>query len=126
MLKRGNGPAEAFGAKTSAVDIEPQRLKEMLTYPEGWGPDEWGEDEGFTAASDAAAECTVGVSCCCGCFSVRAFVWLGVCAPAYPSRPSRPIPYQAPSHSYLTTTSWCAGWRSSGESWAGTKGSGAR
>lgn len=43
MLKRGAGPAEPFGAKPMAVEIEPKRLKEMLTYPESWGPSEWGE-----------------------------------------------------------------------------------
>lgn len=43
VLKRGAGPAEPFGAKPMAVDIEPKQLKEMLTYPDTWGPSEWGE-----------------------------------------------------------------------------------
>lgn len=41
-MKRGAGPAEPYGARPLAVDVEPRRLKEMLTYPETWGPSEWG------------------------------------------------------------------------------------
>lgn len=42
VLRRGAGSAAAYGAKPSAVDIEPRRLKEMLTFPDTWGPTEWG------------------------------------------------------------------------------------
>lgn len=42
VLKRGAGPAEAFGASAASADVEPKRLKEMLTFPEEWGPNEWG------------------------------------------------------------------------------------
>lgn len=46
VMKRGAGPAEAYGAEPLAVDVEPKQLKEMLTYPPEWGPTEWGERRG--------------------------------------------------------------------------------
>ena len=40
---RGAGPAaEQLGVRAAAADITPAELKRMLTFPEGWGPTEWG------------------------------------------------------------------------------------
>ena len=43
VMRRGVGPAEAFGAKPLAADVTPAKLREMLTFPEEWGPSEWGK-----------------------------------------------------------------------------------
>jgi hypothetical protein len=43
VMRRGAGEAERFGVRATAVDVEAKQLKEMLTYPSGWGPSEWGE-----------------------------------------------------------------------------------
>ena len=40
---RGAGAAAAFGAEARGVEVTPQRLKEMLSFPKDWGPTEWGE-----------------------------------------------------------------------------------
>ena len=42
VLAQGVGPAEEFGVSAAAVDILPAQLKEMLTFPADWGPNEWG------------------------------------------------------------------------------------
>ncbi|KAL4859226.1 Acyl-coenzyme A oxidase [Chlorella vulgaris] len=42
VMRRGAGEAERFGVRATAVDVEARQLKEMLTYPSGWGPSEWG------------------------------------------------------------------------------------
>ena len=44
-MRRGVGPAEAFGAQPLAADVTPAKLREMLTFPEEWGPSEWGEHQ---------------------------------------------------------------------------------
>ncbi len=43
ILKRGAGPAEQYGARAAAADVDPKQLRAMLTYPPEWGPSEWGE-----------------------------------------------------------------------------------
>ncbi|GAB4822001.1 hypothetical protein N2152v2_009047 [Parachlorella kessleri] len=43
ILSRGAGAgAEKLGVHAAAADITPAELKRMLTFPEGWGPTEWG------------------------------------------------------------------------------------
>lgn len=42
VVAHGAGPAAQFGVQAVATDIPAARLKEMLTYPDGWGPTEWG------------------------------------------------------------------------------------
>ncbi|KAG2423878.1 hypothetical protein HXX76_014932 [Chlamydomonas incerta] len=42
MAALGGGPAAAWGAACGAGEMSPQRLKELLTYPAEWGPNEWG------------------------------------------------------------------------------------
>lgn len=42
-MKRGAGPAEEYGARAAASDIDAKQLKAMLTYPSEWGPSDWGE-----------------------------------------------------------------------------------
>ena len=39
---RGAGEAEAFGLRAAAADMTPKQLKEHLTFPQTWGPTEWG------------------------------------------------------------------------------------
>ena len=39
---RGAGDAEAFGARAAAADMTPKQLKDHLTFPQTWGPTEWG------------------------------------------------------------------------------------
>lgn len=64
VAKRGAGPAEPYGAKLLAAEIEPKRLKEMLTYPESWGPTEWGERRaGETGGSLVAIEAAWQLTC---------------------------------------------------------------
>ena len=41
-LHRGAGDAEAFGLRAAAADMSPKQLKEHLTFPQTWGPTEWG------------------------------------------------------------------------------------
>ncbi|GMH35161.1 hypothetical protein BSKO_03029 [Bryopsis sp. KO-2023] len=38
----GSGSAEQYGVQAAAAEVAPRELKEMLTYPEEWGPWEWG------------------------------------------------------------------------------------
>ena len=38
----GVGPAAATGAAIAAKEVTPEDLKAGLTYPETWGPSEWG------------------------------------------------------------------------------------
>ena len=40
--RRGVGDAEAFGLRAAAADMTPKQLKEHLTFPQTWGPTEWG------------------------------------------------------------------------------------
>ncbi|KAL4458671.1 hypothetical protein ABPG75_013536 [Micractinium tetrahymenae] len=42
ILKRGAGPAEGYGARAAAADVDAKQLRAMLTYPSEWGPSEWG------------------------------------------------------------------------------------
>ena len=39
---RGAGEAEAFGLRAAAADMSPKQLREHLTFPQSWGPTEWG------------------------------------------------------------------------------------
>jgi len=39
---RGAGEAEAFGLRAAAAELTPTQLKEALTFPQTWGPTEWG------------------------------------------------------------------------------------
>ena len=39
---RGAGDAEAFGLRAAAADMSPKQLREHLTFPQSWGPTEWG------------------------------------------------------------------------------------
>ncbi|KAG1670953.1 hypothetical protein FOA52_011388 [Chlamydomonas sp. UWO 241] len=40
--RRGVGSAAESGLHAQAADVSPKQLKEWLTYPETWGPTEWG------------------------------------------------------------------------------------
>lgn len=42
VLAQGAGPAAEYGVAAAAVDVGPARLKEMLSFPADWGPNEWG------------------------------------------------------------------------------------
>ena len=42
VAHRGAGEAEAFGLRAAAADMTPKQLKEHLTFPQTWGPTEWG------------------------------------------------------------------------------------
>ena len=42
VIMQGAGEAEAFGARAAAADMTPKQLKEHLTFPQIWGPTEWG------------------------------------------------------------------------------------
>lgn len=42
LSHRGAGEAEAFGLTAAAADVSPKQLKEHLTFPQTWGPTEWG------------------------------------------------------------------------------------
>ena len=41
-IHRGAGEAEAFGLRAAAADMSPKQLREHLTFPQSWGPTEWG------------------------------------------------------------------------------------
>ena len=41
-LHRGAGEAEAFGLRAAAADMSPRQLRGHLTFPQSWGPTEWG------------------------------------------------------------------------------------
>lgn len=42
VLKQGPGPTKEYGVVASGAEVTAQQLKEWLTYPLDWGPDEWG------------------------------------------------------------------------------------
>ena len=42
VMKQGAKSATDFGAQPIAADVSPMALKEMLTFPRGFGPTEWG------------------------------------------------------------------------------------
>jgi hypothetical protein len=92
IAKRGAGAAEAYGARAVAAEVEPARLREMLTYPREWGPSEWGELWVLTNAARQGAH----------------VVDLGqdIHIKDAGSNDALPPPSQVPSRSSPKTTSW--------------------
>ena len=92
----GAGDAAAAGAEAVGAAISPKQLKQMLTYPQDWGPTEW-------------------VSTCCGeCPAARqpAFVMqLLISTLVFMCQtPNCRVPFR----SFLRPTYWCKRWSGSG------------
>lgn len=122
VLARGAGPAEPYGARAQAVDIEPQRLKEMLTFPETWGPTEWGALAGCGGGRAAAPPCLLAALQGGHCFHPPIHTRPPIHPPIHTHPPIHPPTRpQAPSPSSPTTTFSCAAWRRSGASWGATR-----
>lgn len=38
----GSVKLKASGVESVGIEVQPKKLQEMLTYPKGWGPSQWG------------------------------------------------------------------------------------